>query len=661
MPTFALEKRETVCTSLLHLPIALLNDIAGWAVQLGCGGALSLTCRAFPHANLLHAPAFRIQLDRQRCNQQLTPRVVAALQARTGRLAFTFEQPRAQDSRRALKLLGHILAKLGKCAAVQLCKLSRSAPTRPDHALDCPPGLAQRLLDRFPSLTALTIHGYSVTCNGLASLVSHPQLALQLQQLDLPSTTITLPKEPGPEAAALSNLFQHAKLKQLSFDDWQGGVLPDLQPLAQHLTQLRVGHNYETLSAFISAVGALPQLQPHGSGNMTVQSDEADSDSEDEEEVGSRQAAADMETTFGENEEEEEGNELGSESVQLYAIPPKGRRAALVPANDFQQHVDSTNSAAANPAKETTKLWRYLAGQPITKADISEYIKLAELALVMTPGSVEEERMFLAMAFLKDDTRNRLQDWQRLEVAGIIDCTSAACLPLTSLTQPLVLGNLLAGHPSVSIREVSAAVRNLTQACKVPVRIRVLQLSMPDSSGSDSMSDSSEKSTAFDVPPSASAIWQQRVTLQQLVVVLKELHWIELVTVYAMLEASVEDVVVVAPLCQGCTELVFRQCGLSPSLEFWRQLVQLMPTISRVSYGGPVTGAQLRGPSYGGPVTGALAKMGQKYGPWARWYNISIDITLYRYQLPECCQAINSRFDNPMSPAIFRVRFSVSD
>ncbi|KAJ9510534.1 hypothetical protein QJQ45_016001 [Haematococcus lacustris] len=229
-------------------------------------------------------------------------------------------------------------------------------------------------------------------------------------------------------------------------------------------------------------------LQPHGSDSMTVQSDEADSDSEDEEEVGSRQAAADMETTFGENEEE--GNELGSEPVQLYAIPPKGRRAALVPASDFQQHVDSAkrelsatadamdkqpsdedflerlaivkarycmdatlangqlapalldqqkpsnaqqsasaqqsafveimrcqaehrvelSSAAANPAKETTKLWRYLAGQPITKADILEYIKLAELALVMTPGSVEEERMFSAMAYLKDDTRNRLQE-----------------------------------------------------------------------------------------------------------------------------------------------------------------------------------------------------------------------------------------------------------
>ncbi|KAJ9523921.1 hypothetical protein QJQ45_022422 [Haematococcus lacustris] len=203
--------------------------------------------------------------------------------------------------------------------------------------------------------------------------------------------------------------------------------------------------------------GAYLQARAHGQGalrtlqqelqlqlqqELQLQSDEADSDSEDEE-VGSRQAAADMETTFGENEEEEEGSELGSEPVQLYAIPPKGRRAALVPTSDFQQHVDSAkqelaatadavvhdlhsrffppehakglavvyvhywdkqpsdenlwkscaaklntvwSSAAANPAKETTKLWRYLAGQPITKADILEYIKLAELALVMTPG-----------------------------------------------------------------------------------------------------------------------------------------------------------------------------------------------------------------------------------------------------------------------------------
>ncbi|KAJ9533297.1 hypothetical protein QJQ45_026342, partial [Haematococcus lacustris] len=250
-------------------------------------------------------------------------------------------------------------------------------------------------------------------------------------------------------------------------------------------------------------------LQPHGNGSVAGQADEADSDSENEE-VGSRQAAADMETAFGEleEEEEEEGSELGSELVELYAIPARGRWASLVPASDFQQHVDSArqelaatavavvrdlhsrflppkhakglavvyahywdkqpsdedflehlaivkarycmeatlangqrapalldqhklsaqhlafaevmrrqaehrvelSSAAANPAEEITKLWRYLAGHPITKAYISEYIKLAELALVMTPSSVEEERMFSAMAYLKDDTRNRLQE-----------------------------------------------------------------------------------------------------------------------------------------------------------------------------------------------------------------------------------------------------------
>ncbi|KAJ9516787.1 hypothetical protein QJQ45_027213, partial [Haematococcus lacustris] len=271
-------------------------------------------------------------------------------------------------------------------------------------------------------------------------------------------------------------------------------------------------------------------LQPRGSGSMTVQSDEADSDSEDEEEVGSRQAAADMETTFGENEEEEEeeGSELGSEPVQLYAIPPKGRRAALVPACDFQQHVDSAkqelaatavavvrdlhsrflppehakglavvyahywdkqpsdedflerlaivkarycmdatladgqrvpalldqhklsaqqsafvevmrcqaehrvelSSAAANPAKETTKLWRYLAGQPITKADILEYIKLAELcrALVMTPGSVEEERMFASQMSVP-----LASGWITLLCVGATAFDWAYCFNLTIL------------------------------------------------------------------------------------------------------------------------------------------------------------------------------------------------------------------------------------
>ncbi|KAJ9523852.1 hypothetical protein QJQ45_020049, partial [Haematococcus lacustris] len=174
-------------------------------------------------------------------------------------------------------------------------------------------------------------------------------------------------------------------------------------------------------------------LQPHGSGSMTVQSDEADSDSEDEEEVGSRQAAADMETKFVPACDFQQHVDSAKQELAATAdavvrdlhsrfLPPEHAKGLAVvyahywdkqPSDeDFLERlaIVKARSAAANPAKETTKLCRYLAGQPITKADILEYIELAELALVMTPGSVEEERMFSAMAYLKDDTRNRLQE-----------------------------------------------------------------------------------------------------------------------------------------------------------------------------------------------------------------------------------------------------------
>ncbi|GFH13618.1 hypothetical protein HaLaN_09543 [Haematococcus lacustris] len=182
--------------------------------------------------------------------------------------------------------------------------------------------------------------------------------------------------EPGPNAAALSNLFQHAKLTQLSSDDRQHGLLLDLQPLAQHLTQLRVGHNYDNLPAFISAVGALPQLQ-----------------------------------------------------LPRTAVRGQGQLVELLAA--------------------------------------------------------------------------------------------------TQLTSPLVLGNLLVGHPFVSIPKVSAAVLNLTLACNVPVKIRVLQLNMIDSPGEPADPGP---------PPTAPAIGQQRAKLQQLVTVLQELQSIDQLAISNMKE-----------------------------------------------------------------------------------------------------------------------------
>ncbi|GFH11016.1 hypothetical protein HaLaN_06439 [Haematococcus lacustris] len=114
---------------------------------------------------------------------------LGTLRGRTAKLAVTFEQQQPLEGGQYAEVLAHALAKLG---------------------------------------------------SGLVSLLSHPQLALQLQQLDLTGTVILEPEEAGPgpaPAAALASLFQGLRLRQLSL---AGPLLPHLQPLAQHLTQLRL-------------------------------------------------------------------------------------------------------------------------------------------------------------------------------------------------------------------------------------------------------------------------------------------------------------------------------------------------------------------------------------------------------------------------------------
>ncbi|KAJ9532832.1 hypothetical protein QJQ45_010953 [Haematococcus lacustris] len=263
-------------TSLLDLPAALMEDVARRAIQLGAGGALSLTCRSLSKTNLLHAPALHIQLESQRYDRLLTPRVVAVLKARTCNLALTLEQQHAQDSTQYIRLLTEVLKKLASCAAVEVCKLGTSkGPSLPHKRykrLGCSPDLAQHLMDGFPSLTSLSLHNYSIPCSGLASLLSHPQLALQLQQLDLSSSTITQPKLPEPGAATLATLFHASRLKHLSLlisskageglNRENSPLLPNLQPLSQHLTQLCcLLQNGVALGKFTAALQPLAQLQ----------------------------------------------------------------------------------------------------------------------------------------------------------------------------------------------------------------------------------------------------------------------------------------------------------------------------------------------------------------------------------------------------------------
>ncbi|KAL6756046.1 hypothetical protein V8C86DRAFT_2657276, partial [Haematococcus lacustris] len=257
----------STATTLLDLPAALLDDIA---LRLVKGReTLARTCFGLFEAGLLHAPAFRLRLDRQCCDKLLSPRVITALRARVCKLAITLEQPRVQGSR----LLAEVLGKLGICTAVDACKLSslQDPSLAPRTPLDCSPSLAQCLVESFPALTSLALHGYSISCSDLATLLAHPRLTLQLQQLDLSSTTILQPKQPEPGAATLANLFHTARLKQLSLlinnrpEGENKPFLPNLQPLSQHLTQLclKLQGVMEPwrLSAFTAALQPLAQLK----------------------------------------------------------------------------------------------------------------------------------------------------------------------------------------------------------------------------------------------------------------------------------------------------------------------------------------------------------------------------------------------------------------
>jgi hypothetical protein len=55
-----------------------------------------------------------------------------------------------------------------------------------------------------------------------------------------------------------------------------------------------------------------------------------------------------------------------------------------------------------------SRLWRMLDANIALTSQFSEYVKLAQIALVHVLGSVEDEQCFSSLIFLKDKLRNRL-------------------------------------------------------------------------------------------------------------------------------------------------------------------------------------------------------------------------------------------------------------
>lgn len=53
-----------------------------------------------------------------------------------------------------------------------------------------------------------------------------------------------------------------------------------------------------------------------------------------------------------------------------------------------------------------TKLWRVVENSGMLSDGLSEYIKLAEIAVVLVLGSMEDERNFSTLSFMKDKLRN---------------------------------------------------------------------------------------------------------------------------------------------------------------------------------------------------------------------------------------------------------------
>ena len=68
-------------------------------------------------------------------------------------------------------------------------------------------------------------------------------------------------------------------------------------------------------------------------------------------------------------------------------------------------HAAMQGDAPLNPL---TRLWRRIEANALLRNKLSEYMKIVELAVVTVLGSVEDERTFSTLSFMKNRLRNRL-------------------------------------------------------------------------------------------------------------------------------------------------------------------------------------------------------------------------------------------------------------
>jgi hypothetical protein len=100
-----------------------------------------------------------------------------------------------------------------------------------------------------------------------------------------------------------------------------------------------------------------------------------------------------------------------TEDAEEWVPPPLDIRNLELQSSFFKiTMISNAQAAMALPMTENpmSRLWRKLSSNALISAKLSEFMKVAEIAHVQVLGSVEDERTFSSLSFLKSKLRNRL-------------------------------------------------------------------------------------------------------------------------------------------------------------------------------------------------------------------------------------------------------------
>jgi hypothetical protein len=107
------------------------------------------------------------------------------------------------------------------------------------------------------------------------------------------------------------------------------------------------------------------------------------------------------------------GKILGEGEKKLLIPALLDRDALMSQRGLFKTCMKSNARAAMLPPYDVnplTKVWRVLDSNNSLTQNFGEFLKLAEMAVVHVLGSVEDERLFSSVGFLKSKLRNNLEE-----------------------------------------------------------------------------------------------------------------------------------------------------------------------------------------------------------------------------------------------------------